>query len=136
MIGNIDIDFHLFEQSRVEAEKVIEKLDRGPSRKVIIDAGTEGLISALRKHFALVVKGTRIRPYDNVMQNFDSIDYCYDQHGNKVLSGEYQDKNGPAPVLETRMKIDGTFAVQEAVPDSKWKKIYIVSARIEKSKEP
>ena len=84
----------------------------------------------------VVVKGTRIRPYDNVMQNFDSIDYCYDQHGNKVLSGEYQDKNGPAPVLETRMKIDGTFAVQEAVPDSKWKKIYIVSARIEKSKEP
>lgn len=53
MIGNIDIDFHLFEQSRAEAEKVIEKLDRGPSRKVIIDAGTEGLISALRKHFAL-----------------------------------------------------------------------------------
>ena len=53
MIGNIDIDFHRFEQSRAEAEKVIEKLDRGPSRKAIIDAGTEGLISALRKHFAL-----------------------------------------------------------------------------------
>lgn len=52
MIGNIDIDFHRFEQSRAEAEKVIEKLDRGPSRKAIIDAGTEGLISALRKHFA------------------------------------------------------------------------------------
>lgn len=71
-----------------------------------------------------------------VIQHFDSVDFCLDKHGNKVLSGEYQDKNGPSPVLETRMRIDGTFAVQEAVPDSRWKKIYIVSARIEKSKEP
>ena len=31
---------------------------------------------------------------------------------------------------------DVLVAVQHAVPDSKWQKIYIVSARIEKAKEP
>lgn len=53
MIGNIDIDYHRFEQSREETEKVIEKLDRSPARKALIEAANEGLISALRKHFAL-----------------------------------------------------------------------------------
>ena len=72
-----------------------------------------------------------------VMQHFDSIDILRDKNGAPVLSGQYNGRDGkPSPVLEARMRIDGTYAVQHAVPDSKWKKIYIVSARIEKAKEP
>lgn len=72
-----------------------------------------------------------------VMQHFDSIDILRDENGAPVLSGQYNGKDGkPSQVLEARMRIDGTYAVQHAVPDSKWKKIYIVSARIEKAKEP
>lgn len=72
-----------------------------------------------------------------VMQHFDSIDILRDKNGVPVLSGQYNGRDGkPSPVLEARMRIDGTYAVQHAVPDSKWKKIYIVSARIEKAKEP
>ena len=52
MLPKIDIDLHLFEASRDEAEKVINKLDRGPSRKALIEAGNEGVINALRRHFS------------------------------------------------------------------------------------
>jgi hypothetical protein len=31
---------------------------------------------------------------------------------------------------------DGAFTVLEVVPESMWRKIYVVSGRIEKSKEP
>ena len=72
-----------------------------------------------------------------VMQHFDSMDVVRDEKGQQVFSGQYVSKGGnPTPMVEVRMKIDGTYAVQEAVPDSKWKKIYVVSARIEKPKEP
>jgi len=69
-----------------------------------------------------------------VMTNFDSIDILTDKRGNPVKSEEYKGSNNkPSPVINIRMKIDGTVAVQEAVPDTKMKKLRIVSARIENS---
>ena len=71
-----------------------------------------------------------------VTRHFDSISIPVDENG-PVFSDQYIDKhNAPAPLVEIRTRIDGTYVVEEAVPDSKWRKIYIESARIEKSKEP
>lgn len=53
MINSVEIDLMAFEASQKEAEKVIEKIGQTPARKIMIEAGTEGLISVLRKHFAL-----------------------------------------------------------------------------------
>ena len=49
MINSVEIDLMAFEASQKEAEKVIEKIGQTPARKIMIEAGTEGLISALRK---------------------------------------------------------------------------------------
>lgn len=53
MINSVEFDLKAFEDSQAEVEKVIKKLDQGPARKALIDAANEGLIVALRKHFAL-----------------------------------------------------------------------------------
>ena len=53
MINSVEFDLKAFEDSQAEVEKVIKKLDQDPARKDLIDAANEGLIVALRKHFAL-----------------------------------------------------------------------------------
>ena len=69
-----------------------------------------------------------------VCKNFDSCKPLKDQNGKQVFSTDYRDRNNkPAPVVELKMKVDGTVAVQQAVPDSKWKRLRIVSVHIEKS---
>ena len=49
---SVSIDLPAFNVSREAAEKVIRKLGEDASRKTIIEAGNEGLINALRRHFA------------------------------------------------------------------------------------
>lgn len=51
MIPSVDIDLALYEASRAEAEKVIKQLETNDSRKTLIEAGNEGIINALRRHF-------------------------------------------------------------------------------------
>ena len=69
-----------------------------------------------------------------VINNSDSIDWVVDNKGNKVLDKQYKDKNNkPSPVIMLSSKIDGTYCVSQAVPDSKNKTIWIASARIQKA---
>ena len=68
-----------------------------------------------------------------VFGNFDSAELLKDQNGKQVYNGQFRDsKNKPSPEILIRKKIDGTYSVQEVVPDSKRKTIWIVTARIEK----
>jgi len=53
MIDSVEFDLQVFEACQKEAEKNLEKLQTDASRKTLIEAANEGLISALRKHFAM-----------------------------------------------------------------------------------
>lgn len=62
-----------------------------------------------------------------VLGNYEEIELLDNE------SKEFRDKNQkPAPMVRISKKIDGTFYVVEAVPDTKAKKLAIVSAYIEK----
>lgn len=52
MIDSVEFDLQAFEASENEADKAFRKFGEEPSRKAMIDAANEGLISALRKHFS------------------------------------------------------------------------------------
>ncbi len=68
-----------------------------------------------------------------VINHFDSVELLKDQAGNQVYSEEYKNsQNKPSPVVNVKMRIDGTMAVQQAVQDAKRKKLQIISVRIEK----
>lgn len=98
------------------------------ARHLDIRHGAEG------KHDQSLADVNDIGRIGYVMNHFDSIDILRDEKGVPVMSGQYNGRDGkPSPMIELRMKIDGTYAIQEAVPDSKWKKVYVVSARIEKN---
>ncbi len=63
-----------------------------------------------------------------VLENFDSIDFVKNPDGTLDYSEEYSDRNNSrAPKIKFTKKIDGTYSVVEAVPDSKWKKLWVVS---------
>lgn len=59
MIGSINFDLQSFEASHKEVKKVYQKLDETTSRKTLIEAGNEGLLNALLKHFAMREKEPR-----------------------------------------------------------------------------
>ena len=59
MIDSINFDLQSFEASHKEAKKVYQKLDETTSRKTLIEAGNEGLLNALLKHFAMREKEPR-----------------------------------------------------------------------------
>lgn len=68
-----------------------------------------------------------------VVNNSDNIDWAVDGKGNRVFDKQYNDKNNkPSPVIMLNSKIDGTYCVSQAVPDSKKKTVWITSARIQK----
>lgn len=52
MINSVEISIGEFERSKEAAEKVINTLKERRAKKIMIEAGNEGLMSALRKHFA------------------------------------------------------------------------------------
>lgn len=69
-----------------------------------------------------------------VINNSNSIDWVVDGKGNRVFDKQYNDKNNkPSPVIMLNSKIDGTYCISQAVPDSKKKTIWITSARIQKA---
>lgn len=68
------------------------------------------------------------------LENFDSVDFLYDKDGNVKTSSEWRNSdNTPAPLVRMVKKIDGTYYVVEAAPDSKAKVLAVVSAYIQKS---
>ena len=52
MITQFEIDMLAFERSEEEAKKVINILGEHPAKKTMIEAGNQGVINALRRHFA------------------------------------------------------------------------------------
>lgn len=69
-----------------------------------------------------------------VIDNFDTVDQLFNTDGSPALSAEFRDtNNNPAPLVKFAKKIDGTFYVVEAVPDNRYKKVWVVSAYISKN---
>ena len=53
MINSVEFDLQAFEATKKEAEKAFRKLGETPARKVLIEAANDGLVNALRRHFAM-----------------------------------------------------------------------------------
>ena len=69
-----------------------------------------------------------------IIHNYDNIELLTDHNGEPVLSSEYSNSdNTPAKMLRMSKKINGVYYVVEAVPESKYKKIWVVSAYISKN---
>ena len=65
-----------------------------------------------------------------VIMNYDEITY------DNVTTKGYLDENGqPSPMIKLSKKIDGTYYVIEAVNASKKKRIYVVTAYINKKEQ-
>ena len=68
------------------------------------------------------------------INNIDNIKWAVDENGNKVYDSKYNDRNNKtARVFVTETRIDGTYTINQVVPDSKKKTLWITSARIEKA---
>lgn len=64
-----------------------------------------------------------------VLDNYDSVEVATEGEDEVDVSAEFRDKNNrPAPMLKYSKRVDGTYYVVQAVPDSKWKKMWVVSA--------
>lgn len=71
-----------------------------------------------------------------VLNNYDTVDLVLKKDNELAdLAHGFKDKNqNPAPIVKYTKKIDGTFYVVEAVPDSKSKTMWVLSAYIQKNK--
>lgn len=69
-----------------------------------------------------------------VLQNYDSVKRVLTGDGSQEYSYGYVGKeNKASPLVKFEKKINGTYYVVEAVPDSNYKKMWVVSAYIEKN---
>ncbi len=69
-----------------------------------------------------------------VLDNFDDAYRLRDQKGDLVYSKQFFDKNNnPAPIMAFRKAVDSIYYAVEAIADSAAKKLYIVSAYMEKN---
>lgn len=67
-----------------------------------------------------------------VLRNYDTVERATYSSGDADLSAEFRDaNNNPAPMLKYSKKVNGTYYVVEAVPESKYKKFWVVSAYME-----
>lgn len=68
-----------------------------------------------------------------VLDNYDSVvQTTYKKSGDADYSAEFRTKdNVPAPMLKFSKKVNGTFYVVEAIPESKHKKFWVVGAYME-----
>lgn len=72
-----------------------------------------------------------------ILSDYDSVEITRSADGNEKYSKQFRDKNNdPAPLLKFTKKINGTYYAVVACPDSKWKKIWLVSAYITKNSSP
>ena len=68
-----------------------------------------------------------------VLEHYDSVEPLLDKDGKLVLSKEHHAMDGShAPMICFKKRVDGTYYVVEAVPDSVAKKFKIISAYIQK----
>ena len=64
-----------------------------------------------------------------VLDNYDDVEVVTYESGEIDLSREFRTKeNEPAPMLKFSKKVNGTYYVVEAIPESKYKKFWVVSA--------
>lgn len=65
-----------------------------------------------------------------VLDNYDTVEQAvYDRTGEPDTSAEFRDRNNrPAPMLKYSKKVNGTYYVVEAVPDTNYKKFWVVGA--------
>ena len=67
-----------------------------------------------------------------VLDNYDSVKIATYKSGDLDTSAEFRTKdNRPAPMLVYKKKVNGTYYVVEAVPESKFKKFWVISAYME-----
>jgi len=70
-----------------------------------------------------------------VIDKYDNIELLRGDDGELVLSSEFRDsKNKQAPTVRYQKRVNGTYYVIEAVPDSKAMKLQIVSAYMSSAK--
>ncbi len=70
-----------------------------------------------------------------ILNNYDTVERTTYKSGDPKYSAEFRDKhNRPAPTLLYSKKVNGTYYVVEAVPDSAYKKFWVVSAYMEANK--
>lgn len=66
-----------------------------------------------------------------VLKNYDEIELAHDKNGNLDLDNRYRDRNNnKSPKIVYKKKLDGTYYVVEAVPDSSRKLLQIITAYI------
>ena len=64
-----------------------------------------------------------------VLDNFDQVTLLMDENGKAVYSTQFMDKNNrPAQMVRFEKKVNGTYYVVEAAPDSADRKLHIASA--------
>jgi len=69
-----------------------------------------------------------------VIENYDSLDYIRDDDGEIKRASGYLDKNREhMPLIRYTKQLDGTAYVVEAVGDNDWKRIWLVSAYMQKN---
>ena len=68
-----------------------------------------------------------------VIENYDEIKHVLDQKGQPVFSARYRNRDGAfSPLVLLKKKINGTYFLSEAVVDSKWRKLWVETAYINK----
>ena len=69
-----------------------------------------------------------------VLENYDSVEPLLNKDGSVKTSREFKNSDGTqAPLIRYQKRIDGTYYVVEAVPDSSARQMRIVSAYIKKA---
>ncbi|MBR5497029.1 MAG: hypothetical protein IKV76_03500 [Clostridia bacterium] len=69
-----------------------------------------------------------------IIDNYDDIEIITFEDGDFDLSKEFRNSdNTPAKLIRMKKKVNGTFYVVEAVPENKYKKIWVASAYIQKN---
>ncbi|MGM9612288.1 MAG: hypothetical protein ACI3XZ_02180 [Butyricicoccus sp.] len=70
-----------------------------------------------------------------VLDHYDSVERIYNDDGTFAGSREFRGAdNAPAPMVRFAKKIDGTYYVVEAAADNRYKKLWVVSAYMDKSR--
>lgn len=69
-----------------------------------------------------------------VLDFYDTFERVYNSDGTPAVSTAYVGRdNSPSPMIKFGKKINGSYYVVEAVPDSRYKKMWVVSAYIAKN---
>lgn len=69
-----------------------------------------------------------------VLENYDSVELLENSDGSPRVSEAYRDRMyNPDMLIRYKKQLDGSVYVVEAVGESKWKKLWLVSAYIQKN---